>query len=186
MSDRLTRIYTRTGDSGTTSLANGRRVIKSHPRMEAIGTVDELNCSLGTILAEPSHDTGLTSGLRQRQNDLFDLGGELSINDVNYRVITKEMISEMEYQLDQTNALLPTLKNFILPGGNRQSALCHQSRAICRRAERRLIELNEIEPINPQSLIYINRLSDLLFVYARSFTQQYGNDEIMWQPKNNQ
>ncbi len=183
MSDRLTRIYTRGGDKGTTALANGSRVIKNHPRIEALGDTDELNCLLGILIAELAADEPLKAILAQYQHDLFDLGGELAVADDNYRVITTEIIDAMEVQLDQLNAELPPLEEFILPGGNRAAALCHQARSICRRAERRIVELAQQETVNPQGAAYLNRLSDLLFVAARVLARRDGGQEVLWQPR---
>jgi len=183
MANRLTRIYTRAGDKGTTSLASGVKVAKDHPRIEALGDTDELNCLLGLLLAELSAADELKPILTQCQNDLFDLGGELAVADENYKVITAEVIAEMEQQIDNLNRELPPLKEFILPGGNRAAALCHQARSICRRAERRIVELAREETVNPEGAAYLNRLSDLLFVAARVMARQNNGQEVLWQPR---
>ncbi|MEH6576390.1 MAG: cob(I)yrinic acid a,c-diamide adenosyltransferase [Amphritea sp.] len=183
MSDRLTRIYTRGGDKGKTSLANGTRVIKYHPRIEALGDTDELNCLLGVLIAELAEKDPLKELMSQCQHDLFDLGGELAVADEKYTVITLEIIAEMEQQIDKLNAELPPLKEFILPGGNKAAALCHQARSICRRAERRIVELASQETVNPQGAAYLNRLSDLLFVAARVLARKDGGQEVLWQPR---
>jgi len=183
MSNRLTRIYTRSGDKGTTSLASGAKVAKDHPRIEALGDTDELNCLLGLLLAELTEASQLHAILRQCQNDLFDLGGELAVADENYTVITAKIIAGLEQQIDDLNSHLPPLKEFILPGGNRAAALCHQARSICRRAERRVVELARQETVNPEGAAYLNRLSDLLFVAARTLARQNGCQEILWQPR---
>lgn len=188
MANRLTKIYTRSGDKGTTALANGSRVNKDHPRIEALGDTDELNCLLGLLVAEllvaesPAQEA-LRKLLLQCQNDLFDLGGELAVADANYQVITAAVIADMEQQIDELNSTLPPLKEFILPGGNRPAALCHQARSICRRAERRVVELARQETVNPEGAAYLNRLSDLLFVSARILSRQNGGEEILWQPR---
>nr|WP_067298635.1 cob(I)yrinic acid a,c-diamide adenosyltransferase [Marinobacterium profundum] len=184
MSDRLNRIYTRSGDKGTTGLADGRRVEKYHPRIEALGDIDELNSSLGVLIAELGPDDTLHSFLPGLQHDLFDLGGELAMVDVQYWVLDDAAISALEQQLDSLNAELPALREFILPGGNRVSALCQQSRSLCRRAERRLVELAQLESVNPHALGYINRLSDLLFVCARVLARRGDGQEVYWQARN--
>ncbi|GGO82927.1 ATP--cobalamin adenosyltransferase [Marinobacterium nitratireducens] len=183
MADRLTRIYTRSGDRGTTALADGRRVDKYHPRIEAIGDLDELNALLGVLLAELAADDPLLAVLAPLQHDLFDLGGELAMVDEAYRVMDAEAVASLERHLDALNGALPPLQEFILPGGNRASALCQQARAVCRRAERRLVELAGREPVNCHSLGYLNRLSDLLFVCARVLARRQQGREVCWQPR---
>lgn len=169
MGHRLSRIYTRTGDNGTTGLGNGTRVEKDCIRVEAYGTVDELNSALGVVLAVKTIPKTIQSLLVEIQHDLFDLGAELSVP--GYEVITSEHITKLEKSIDDFNLELPFLKEFILPGGGPGSAMCHLARTICRRAERRVVSLHRREPINPLSLTYLNRLSDLLFVFARLLTQ---------------
>lgn len=183
MAARLTRIYTRRGDKGTTTLAEGRTVSKHSARIEAIGTVDELNSQLGLLLAELQDDPVLQSLLQPLQHDLFDLGGELAMVDADYQVITAELISELERQLDRLNADLPPLQEFILPGGSRAAAQCHVVRCVCRRAERCLAALAAEEYVNPQASAYLNRLSDLLFVCCRHIARHQGREEILWQPR---
>ncbi len=183
MANRLTKIYTRTGDKGTTSLANGSKVNKYHPRIEALGDTDELNCLLGVLIAELPAQEPLRKRLLQCQNDLFDLGGELAVADPGYIVISSDVITEMELQIDSLNSQLPPLKEFILPGGNRAAALCHQARSVCRRAERRVVELAHQEAVNQLSATYLNRFSDLLFVAARVLARQNGGEEVLWQPR---
>ena len=183
MSNRLTRLYTRQGDKGSTGLANGNRVAKNHPRIEALGDVDELNALLGLLAAELKTDDPLTTALMSLQNDLFDLGGELAVADKKYSVIDATCVEALEEQLDQRNATLPPLQEFILPGGNRAAAQAHLARTVCRRAERRLVELAATETVNPLAIAYLNRLSDLLFVYARLLARRDGNSEILWQPR---
>ncbi|MGB0662902.1 MAG: cob(I)yrinic acid a,c-diamide adenosyltransferase [Pontibacterium sp.] len=180
MADRLTRIYTRTGDKGTTGLANGSRVKKTHPRIEALGTIDELNSSIGLLQAElTGHDAFLTL-LSQVQHDLFDLGGEIAVAKDDYIVMGEHQTKRLEASLDTLNQDLPPLKEFILPAGGRAGASCHLARSICRRAERRVIELADAEEINPHLVAYVNRLSDLLFVLARAITVATGHDEVFW------
>ncbi len=183
MPDRLTRIYTRSGDKGTTALADGRRVEKYHPRIEALGDIDELNSVLGVLIADLGPEDPLLAFLPQLQHDLFDLGGELAMGDSQYWVIDGPAITALEQQLDALNADLPALRDFILPGGNRSSALCQQARSLCRRAERRLVELAQNETVNPEALGYINRLSDLLFVCARVLARRDGGQEVFWQAR---
>ncbi len=183
MSNRLTRIYTRSGDQGTTGLANGSRVPKYHPRIEALGDVDELNCLLGCLLAELSADDALSPLLQRIQNDLFDLGGELAVADPNYTVITIEVVEWLEAELDRLNDALPPLQEFILPGGTPAAAQAHLARSICRRAERRTVALAEADSVNPQGVAYLNRLSDLLFVCARVLSRRDGGAEVLWQPR---
>lgn len=183
MPDRLTRIYTRRGDAGSTSLADGHRVEKSHPRIEAIGDIDELNCLLGVLLAELATDDPLRAVLSGLQHDLFDLGGELAMVDERYFVLDAAAIETLERHLDRLNAELPPLREFVLPGGSRPAALCQQARSVCRRAERRLSELAGNETVNPHGLGYINRLSDLLFVCARVLARRNGGEELLWQPR---
>lgn len=185
MSNRLTRIYTRSGDRGTTGLANGSRVAKYHPRIEALGDVDELNCLLGCLLAELPADDKLGPLLHRVQNDLFDLGGELAVADPNYAVITIQVVEWLETELDALNDALPPLQEFILPGGNRAAAQAHLARSVCRRAERRTVALAEVEAegVNPQGVAYLNRLSDLLFVCARVLCRRGEGAEVLWQPR---
>ncbi|BBB27255.1 cob(I)yrinic acid a,c-diamide adenosyltransferase [Amphritea japonica] len=183
MANRLTKIYTRTGDKGTTSLANGSKVNKDHPRIETLGDADELNCLLGVLIAELTAQEPLRKLLIQCQNDLFDLGGELAVADPDYQVITAAVITEMEQQIDRLNSHLPPLKEFILPGGNRVAALCHQARSVCRRAERRIVELARQETVNQEAATYLNRLSDLLFVAARILARQDDGEEVLWSPR---
>ena len=180
MGYRLSKIYTRTGDKGTTGLGDGSRVNKESDRMEAIGTVDELNSLIGVLLAwelSPRLQEILTSV----QHRLFDLGGELAMP--GHAAISEDHTTLLEQQLDELNAELPPLQEFILPGGNKQAASCHHARTVCRRAERRLTQLarQESEIVRPEALIYINRLSDLLFVMARVLARQDGGGEIYWE-----
>jgi cob(I)alamin adenosyltransferase len=178
MGHRLSKIYTRTGDNGTTGLGTGDRVNKDHPRVEANGTVDELNSAIGILLVSEELPTPIANHLTGIQHRLFDLGGELCLPGSN--VINEESVTQLESILDEYNANLPPLKEFILPGGDPAAAACHMARAICRRAERRVLTLAHDEQINPHSLIYLNRLSDLLFVLARALNHGAGHPETLW------
>jgi cob(I)alamin adenosyltransferase len=182
MGKRLTKIYTRTGDAGTTGLADGSRVAKNAPRIEAIGTVDELNSVIGVLLAEdlPAEARIL---LNDVQNDLFDLGGELSVP--GHTLMSEAHSKRLEDALDAFNAKLPALKEFILPGGSRAASLAHVARTVCRRAERTLVALSKTDPLAPPLLQYLNRLSDLLFVLARVLNRHAGGDDIYWQQGKN-
>lgn len=177
MGYRLTRIYTRTGDKGSTGLSDGTRVAKDHPRIEAIGEVDELNCVLGLLL---SHELpkDIHHSLSEIQQTLFDIGAELSLPE-NTRLET-DPVEKLEQQLEMYNATLPPLREFILPGSTEASARCHLARAVCRRAERRVITLSHDETVNPNVLAYLNRLSDLLFVISRVLTRLSNGHEIYW------
>lgn len=179
MGHRLTRIYTRTGDAGETGLGDGSRIAKDHIRMHTIGTVDELNCHVGVVVALLPQEDPLRAMLLRIQNDLFDLGGELSIP--GYQLITAARVDELEQTLDSLNESLPPLKNFILPGGSVAAAQCHLARTVCRRAERDIVTLARDTEINPHGRIYLNRLSDLLFVCARQLARRDGGEEILWQ-----
>jgi len=178
MGNRLSRIYTRTGDDGSTGLGDGSRVAKDDPRVEAIGTVDELNSAIGVLL---THElpVAVRSALTGFQHALFDIGGELCIPGRS--CITAAQVAQLEHLLDGLNADLPALKEFILPGGSKAAAACHMARAICRRAERRSFSLGKQSGINPASLQYLNRLSDLLFVMARHLNKQAGEPDVFWQ-----
>src|SRR3982751_6545623 len=165
MGHRLSRIYTRTGDDGTTGLGDGTRVRKDHARVEAYGTVDEANSAIGMVLAAPGLPADVAVCLIEIQHDLFDLGGELCIPGT--QVITAARVAELEQVLDRFNDPLPPLKDFILPGGGPAAAACHLARAITRRAERCVWTLAATEQVNVETPRYLNRLSDLLFVIAR-------------------
>ena len=179
MGNRLTKIYTRTGDDGTTGLGDGSRIPKNHPRAEAMGEVDELNCQVGLLIAQLPEADELLPMLERIQHDLFDLGGELAVP--GYEILKPERVKALEACLDEYNEDLPALKNFILPGGSASAAQAHLARAICRRAERRLVTLHQQEPINETPRLYINRLSDLMFVLARVLSRRDGGSEILWQ-----
>jgi len=179
MGYRLSKIYTRTGDDGKTSLGAKKRIAKNHARIEALGTLDELNSAIGMILAhEPAHDH-IRKELISIQQNLFNLGGELC--PPHHIVITEDQVTHLENILDQWNETLPPLTEFILPGGNLTSASCHLARTICRRAERCLVTLNQKEKINPEILRYINRLSDVLFVVARVLSRESSSKETLWE-----
>jgi len=181
MGNRLTKIYTRTGDDGTTGLGSGERVAKDCPRVEAFGTVDELNACLGLILATAGLPPLVRASLTGIQHRLFDLGGELAVPGRD--VILAADSSDLERVLDELNADLPPLKDFVLPGGTPGAAACHLARAVCRRAERSVIALRRIEAVNPESVRYLNRLSDLLFVMSRVLCRVDGGSEVLWQPR---
>jgi cob(I)alamin adenosyltransferase len=177
MGNRLSKIYTRTGDDGTTGLGDGARVAKDSPRVEAYGTVDEANSALGLVLSAPHLPPEIRRCLTEVQHDLFDLGGELCIP--GHVMIGAAHIDRLEKELDAFNEGLPPLKEFILPGGGQAAAACHLARAICRRAERRCWSLARVESISPEALKYLNRLSDLLFVVARVLARA-GDGEVVW------
>ncbi len=178
MGNRLSKIYTRTGDDGTTGLGDGHRVRKDHARVEAYGTVDEANSAIGMILAVPALPAAVSRCLTEIQHDLFDLGGELCIPGT--QVIKADRIAQLEQVLDGFNDPLPPLKDFILPGGGPAAAACHLARTIVRRAERRVWSLAEIETVNLEVPRYLNRLSDLLFVIARVLARHEHGSEVLW------
>ena len=178
MGNRLTKIYTRTGDDGSTGLSGGTRVAKDHPRIEAIGALDELNSAIGVVIAHELPAV-VDSMLTAVQHALFDLGGELSMPDT--RCVRGEQVTRLEQWLDTLNADLPPLREFILPGGSPAAAACHLARTICRRAERRLHTLSQQEAVNPAAAGYLNRLSDLLFVIARELNRTAGKPDVFWQ-----
>ena len=178
MGNRLSKIYTRTGDKGTTGLAGGERVDKDSPRIEAIGDVDELNSVIGLLLTE-SLPEEIQTILVDVQHRLFDIGGALSMPDVV--MPANNLVEAMEQSLDDMNERLQPLKEFILPGGTRAAAICHLARSVCRRAERHLIALNKHESVGDFPLQYLNRLSDLLFVIARTLNKHAGKEDIYWQ-----
>ena len=178
MGHRLSRIVTRTGDAGTTGLGDGSRVAKDSPRIAAIGTVDELNSAVGVLLAETVPEP-VRSLLTDVQHDLFDLGGELSIP--GHVAVTNAHIERIEAAVERYNADLPMLKEFILPGGTRAAALAHMARTVCRRAERSVVALAARDTVSMPSRIYLNRLSDLLFVLARVLNRAAGAPDVLWQ-----
>jgi cob(I)alamin adenosyltransferase len=178
MGNRLSKIYTRTGDDGTTGLGDGTRVPKESLRVEAYGTVDEANSAIGAILAVPKLPAAVAGCLTAIQHDLFDLGGELCIP--GSKIITQAHVDRLETELDGFNEALPPLKDFILPGGGPAAAACHVARTVCRRAERRCWSLARAEEVAPDALKYLNRLSDLLFVLARVLARQSSGGEVIW------
>ena len=178
MGHRLTRIFTRTGDNGETGLGDGARVGKDAYRIDALGSVDELNSHLGLLLAE-TLPGDVRDCLLRIQNDLFDLGGELSIP--GHTLLTEDQIAALETWLEHYNATLPPLKEFILPGGSRAAALAHVARTVCRRAERSLVRLKQEGALPELGLRYLNRLSDLLFVLARALNRAANSPDVLWQ-----
>jgi cob(I)alamin adenosyltransferase len=175
---RLSKIYTRTGDDGTTGLANGERIDKSDVRVAAFGDVDETNSALGLLLAEPGIPPVITSSLTRIQHELFEIGAELSLP--GYRAILGEHVLQLERDLDALNEELPPLQEFVLPGGTRAAAVCHLARTICRRAERSAWAASKLTALSPELTQYLNRLSDLLFVMARWLARRDGGTETLW------
>jgi cob(I)alamin adenosyltransferase len=192
MAIRITRVYTRTGDRGETALVGGRRVPKDAPRIEAYGTVDELNAVLGLARAFNAERLGdgegprwLDETLRRLQNQLFDLGSELAtpedaVYEGMYRVRQAD-VTELEQLIDRCQKELQPLKSFVLPGGGRVGAFLHQARTVCRRAEREILRLSRVEPLPEWPLRYVNRLSDLLFVLSRWVARRLGEPEYLWE-----
>ena len=178
MANRLSKIYTKTGDAGTTGLGDGTRVAKDSLRVAAMGDVDELNSIIGLMLTEPT-STEINKVLTRIQHDLFDMGGEICMP--GYAMIKQERVTDLENTLDKWNDTLTPLKEFILPGGSRAAAYCHLARTVCRRSERTMITLNTHEKITEISLQYINRLSDLLFVLCRILNKEAGVPDVLWQ-----
>jgi cob(I)alamin adenosyltransferase len=178
MGKRLSRIYTRTGDDGTTGLGDGSRIAKDSLRVEAYGTVDEANSAIGQVLACAGVPDPIRRCLTEVQHDLFDLGGELCIP--GHRAIEARFVTRLEAELDAINADLPALKEFILPGGGPAAASCHLARTIVRRAERRVLSLAKEEEVGKEVLRYLNRLSDLLFVIARRLAREESGQEVIW------
>ena len=181
---RLTRIYTRAGDKGETSLGDGSRVPKLDCRIGAFGTVDELNAALGVVLAEPALPERLREPLERIQNDLFDVGADLSVPfGIGDRLrVDDPHVERLEQLCDELNADLPLLKSFILPGGTPAAARLHVARTTCRRAERDALTANDEHGVNPRVLAYLNRLSDFLFIAARWANKEAGADEPLWRP----
>ena len=178
MGNRLSRIYTRTGDDGSTGLGDGSRTSKDSARVEAYGTVDEANSAIGVVLALESVPENIRSLLTEVQHDLFELGGELCIP--GHSAVTQAFVERIEADLDTLNADLPRLKEFILPGGGNGAAACHVARTIVRRAERRTQTLATAELVRPEVIRYLNRLSDLLFVVARVLARMDSGEEVLW------
>lgn len=182
---RLTRIYTRGGDKGKTSLGDGRRVAKHHLRVEAYGTVDEANAVIGVARLHTQTNADADAMLRRIQNDLFDLGADLCVpqtpNEENALRVIQSQVDRLEQEIDAMNAELKPLTSFILPGGTAAATQLHLARTVVRRAERLICELSEIEPVNPLAVAYANRLSDHLFVLARSMNNR-GENDVLWTP----
>lgn len=177
MAHRLSKIYTRTGDDGTTGLGDGTRVAKDSLRVEAYGSVDELNSVLGLLLTHTLPED-IRQCLTDVQHVLFDLGGELCIPD--RKAVSLDQVSQLEQTLDDLNRSLKPLKEFVLPGGTAAAAVCHVARTVCRRAERRVISLGKTEAVSDIAIKYLNRLSDLLFVVARTLNAQAGYGDVLW------
>ncbi len=178
MGNRLSKIYTKTGDHGETGLGDGSRIDKTASRVIAMGDVDELNSLIGLLITQCTVDT-MPEHLHDIQHVLFNLGGELSIPGAE--LVLDKNVSALESLIDEYNEDLPPLKEFILPGGSQAAATCHLARAVCRRAERSVISVGKTDTINHFSQTYLNRLSDLLFVFARVIVRQAGGTEIYWQ-----
>lgn len=186
----LSRIYTKSGDKGETGLGDGSRVPKDHPRVAAYGAADELNSVLGLLLA---HGDGLpqedSDFLRSIQNDLFDLGADLCVpeSEQSQAVLRMrpEQVTRLENAIDRCNDKLQPLRTFVLPGGSRLAAWCHLGRTVCRRSERAVVTLMREETVNPNVLMYLNRLSDFLFVFARVLNND-GQSDVLWVPGGNQ
>ncbi|MDJ0748333.1 MAG: cob(I)yrinic acid a,c-diamide adenosyltransferase [Woeseiaceae bacterium] len=178
MGNRLSKIYTRTGDDGTTGLGDGSRTPKDSARVEAYGTVDEANSAISMVLAADTVPDGVRTCLTEVQHDLFELGGELCIP--GHAAVKDIFIERLENELDAFNEGLPKLKEFILPGGGQAAAACHVARTIARRAERRVFTLSQTEEVRPEALKYLNRLSDLLFVVARVLARAESGQEVLW------
>jgi cob(I)alamin adenosyltransferase len=185
----LSRIYTKTGDRGETALGDGSRVAKDHPRVAAYGAVDELNAVLGLLVASgPPSEADLLRGI---QNDLFDVGADLCVPATAEETpgarlrVRPEQTARLEQAIDRLNATLSPLSSFVLPGGTAAAAWAHLARTVCRRAERDVVALARAEPVNPEVIVYLNRLSDLLFVLARVYNNN-GRDDVLWQPGQNQ
>ena len=178
MGHRLSKIYTRTGDAGTTGLADGSRVAKDSARIAALGELDELNTVVGLLLTEdlPGDIRALLTGV---QHDLFDLGGEMAIPGA--ALLSEKSVAGLEQAIDRCNETLGPLKEFVLPGGTRAAALAHLARAVCRRAERRLVALAAAEAVSETGRKYVNRLSDLLFVLGRTLNRAGGRGDVLWQ-----
>ena len=179
MGNRLSKIYTRTGDDGSTGLGDGSRVAKDSLRVGAYGTVDEANSCIGVVLAQADIGADVLDCLTRVQHQLFDLGGELCIPGM--ALIQDGDIDALERDLDAFNEPLPPLKDFILPGGGAAAAHCHVARTVARRAERDVIALSRAEPVRAQAIRYLNRLSDLLFVIARVLARNSGAGEVIWE-----
>lgn len=184
----INRVYTKSGDQGRSRLAGGQEVAKDDARLEAYGTVDELNAVIGTVLelSDWSELTDVQQHLSRIQHELFDLGGELATLKEDRHpkqiLISEDDIRRLETEIDEVNEALPSLKSFILPGGGTCSALMHQARTVCRRAERRIVSLHAVDEQRSELVQYLNRLSDWFFVMGRHVTMAGGHEEVLWQP----
>lgn len=182
MGNRLSKLYTRTGDDGTSGLSGGERIAKNHERMTAMGTVDELNSVIGLLVCKLANakldDTGLEDLFIEIQHDLFNIGGEISMP--GHCFIKEEKITGLEAKIDHFNESVSPLKDFILPGGTEAASVCHMARSIARRAERDVVTLHQLEPVCDTTRQYLNRLSDLLFVVARIINQRLGQNDVLW------
>ncbi|WP_420387807.1 cob(I)yrinic acid a,c-diamide adenosyltransferase [Roseivirga sp.] len=180
------KIYTKTGDSGTTSLLGGARVSKAHIRIEAYGTVDELNSYIGLLRDQEVNDPR-KDFLKEIQDRLFTIGADLATEPGKDKVVKPDLldtdITALEQAMDQMDDALPPLKSFVLPGGHQSVSFCHIARCVCRRAERISIALNEQEPISPMVTQYLNRLSDYLFVLGRTMSMELNAEEVKWEPR---
>ncbi len=179
MGNRLSKIYTKTGDDGTTGLGDGSRVAKDSARVNAYGTVDEANSAIGVLLAVADIPEDIRELLTRVQHQMFDLGGELCIP--GHAAIHDADIERLEDRLDHYNDPLPALKDFILPSGGEAASRCHLARTIVRRAERECVTLSHHDAVRPQAIRYLNRLSDLLFVLARVLARRAGQGEVLWE-----
>jgi len=177
MGNRLSKLYTRTGDDGTSGLSGGERIPKNHERMNAMGTVDELNSIIGLLICKLADDE-LESMFTAIQHDLFNIGGEISMPGQSF--IQQDKITGLESQIDKFNESVEPLKDFILPGGSEAASVCHMARSIARRAERDVVTLHQLEPVCDTTRQYLNRLSDLLFVVARIINQRLGHGDVLW------
>ena len=177
MGNRLSKIVTRTGDAGTTGLGDGSRVTKDCLRIECIGEIDELNSTVGVLLAEELPET-VRPALLRIQNDLFDLGGEICIP--GSAIISEDHVARLEELAEKFNADLAPLRNFILPGGTRAASQAHLARSVCRRVERRIVQLGNTEAVSEFARKYLNRLSDLLFIFGRILNQSSGKGDVLW------
>jgi len=180
--NRLSKIYTRTGDDGTTGLADGSRINKTDARVEAMGELDELNSAIGLLVCA-IEDPQTREHLLDAQHTLFDIGGELAIP--GHQIVDATRVAVVEQNLDNLNAELSPLKEFILPGGSESSARCHLARSICRRAERRLCAVASVAETNPAAQQFVNRLSDYLFVLARTLNVRSGVEDVLWRHERN-
>jgi cob(I)alamin adenosyltransferase len=180
----INKVYTKTGDAGTTGLLGKERLCKSAPRIEALGAIDELNCHFGMVHANLEAQQALSDAINRIQNDLFNMGAEIALQQNNIpkslNIISPQKITELEQEIDNMNAALPPLKSFILPQGNKTIAQLHITRSVCRRAERRVVELHQTESLSAEILQYLNRLSDWLFVVARYVSHQTQHTETLW------